>query len=76
MNKKQFLLCKKLFSRISHLQLLNEYVLHNFFAFYQTQMDGCTMGGPLADTFSDIYIVIPSLSFIADLQMTFLADRN
>ena len=36
MNKKQFLLCKKLFGRINHHQLLNEYVLHNFFAFYQT----------------------------------------
>ena len=35
MNKKQFLLCKKLFGRINHHQLLNEYVLHNFFAFYQ-----------------------------------------
>ena len=41
------------------------------------------MGGPLPDTFSDIYmvkmenyVVISSLSFIADLQMTFLADRN
>ena len=33
MNKKQFLLCKKLFGRINHHQLLNEYVLHNFFAF-------------------------------------------
>ena len=29
MNKKQFLLCKKLFGRINHIQLLNEYVLHN-----------------------------------------------
>ena len=36
MNKKQFLLCKKLFGRINHDQLLNEYVLHKFFAFYQT----------------------------------------
>ena len=36
MNKKQFLLCKKLFGRINHHQLLNEYVLHNVFAFYQT----------------------------------------
>ena len=36
MNKKQFLLYKKLFGRINHHQLLNEYVLHNFFAFYQT----------------------------------------
>ena len=35
MNKKQFLLCKKLFGRINHHQLLNEYVLQNFFAFYQ-----------------------------------------
>ena len=34
MNKrKQFLLCKKLFGRINHHQLLNEYVLYNFFAF-------------------------------------------
>ena len=33
MNKKQFLLCKKLFGRINHHQLLNEYVLHNFFCF-------------------------------------------
>ena len=36
MNKKQFLLYKKLFGRINHHQLLNEYVLLNFFAFYQT----------------------------------------
>ena len=28
MNKKQFLLCKKLFGRINHHQLLNEYLLH------------------------------------------------
>ena len=34
--EKQFLLCKKLFGRINHHQLLNEYVLYNFFAFYQT----------------------------------------
>ena len=33
MNKKQFLLFKKLFGRINHNQLLNEYVLHNFFCF-------------------------------------------
>ena len=32
-NKKEFLLYKKLFGRINHHQLLNEYVLHNFFAF-------------------------------------------
>ena len=36
MNEKQFLLRKKLFGRIIHHQLLNEYVLHNFFTFYQT----------------------------------------
>ena len=36
MNKKQILLYKKLFGRIYHHQLPNEYVLHNFFAFYQT----------------------------------------
>ena len=36
MNKKQFLLCKKLFGRRNHHQLVNEYVLHNFVAFYQT----------------------------------------
>ena len=36
MNKKQFLLCKKLFGHINHHQLLNEYGLHNVFAFYQT----------------------------------------
>ena len=36
MNKKQFLLCKKLFGHINHHQLLNEYVLHDFFAFYHT----------------------------------------
>ena len=36
MNKKQFLMCKKLFGCIKHHQLLNEYVLQNFFAFYQT----------------------------------------
>ena len=36
MNEKQFLLYKKLFGRIDHHQLLNEYVLHNFFDFYQT----------------------------------------
>ena len=36
MNKKHFLLCKKLFGCINNHQLLNEYVLHNFFAFYQT----------------------------------------
>ena len=36
MNKKQFLLYKKLLGRINHQQLLNEYVLHNFYAFYQT----------------------------------------
>ena len=35
MNKKEFLLRKKFFGRINHHQLLNEYVLHNFFAFYQ-----------------------------------------
>ena len=35
MNKKHFLLYKNLFSRINHHQLLNEYVLHIFFAFYQ-----------------------------------------
>ena len=35
MNKKQFSLCKKLFGQIKHHQLLNESVLHNFFAFYQ-----------------------------------------
>ena len=33
MNKKQFLLYKKLFSLINHHQLLDEYVLHNFFCF-------------------------------------------
>ena len=36
MNKKQFLLDKKIFGDINHHQLLNEYDLHNFFAFYQT----------------------------------------
>ena len=36
MNKKQFLLYKKLFGRINHRQFLNEYVLHNSFDFYQT----------------------------------------
>ena len=36
MNKKQFLLCKKLFGRIKRHQLLKGYVLHNFFAFFQT----------------------------------------
>ena len=36
MNKKQFLLYKKLFGPMNHHQLLNEYVLHNFFAFDQT----------------------------------------
>ena len=36
MNKNQFLLCKKLFGRINHHEVLNEYILHNFFAFYQT----------------------------------------
>ena len=36
MNKKQFLLDKKLFDRINHHQLLNKYVLHNSFASYQT----------------------------------------
>ena len=36
MNKKQFLLYKKLFVRKNHHQLLNEYVLQNIFAFYQT----------------------------------------
>ena len=30
-----FLLQKKLFGRTNHHQLLNEYVLYNFFAFYQ-----------------------------------------
>ena len=35
-NKKQFLLRKKLFGGINHHQLLNEYILHKFFAFYQT----------------------------------------
>ena len=33
MNKKQFLLYKKLLGRIIHHHLLNEYVLHNFFCF-------------------------------------------
>ena len=33
---KQFLLCKMFFDRINHHQLLNEYVLYNFFALYQT----------------------------------------
>ena len=32
-NKKQFLVCKKLSGRTNHHQLLNEYVLRNFFAF-------------------------------------------
>ena len=32
MNKKQFLLCKKIFGPINHHQLLNGYILHNFFA--------------------------------------------
>ena len=41
MNKKQFLLCTKLFARINHHQLLNEFVLHNFFAFYQTLLKHC-----------------------------------
>ena len=36
MNKKQFLLYKKFFGRINHDQLLNDSVLNNFFAFYQT----------------------------------------
>ena len=36
MNKNQFLLCKKLFGRINHHEVLKEYILHNFFAFYQT----------------------------------------
>ena len=36
MNKKQLLLYTKPFGRINHNQLLNEYVLHNFFASYQT----------------------------------------
>ena len=36
MNRKQFLLYKKLLGRINHRQLLNEYVLHSFFAIYQT----------------------------------------
>ena len=33
MNKKQVLLYKKRFSLINHHQLLDEYVLHNFFCF-------------------------------------------
>ena len=33
MNEKQILVSKKLFGRINHDQLLNEYVLHNFFCF-------------------------------------------
>ena len=33
---KTILLYKKLFGGINHHQLLNEYVLHIFFAFYQT----------------------------------------
>ena len=32
---KQFLLYKKLFGRVNDNQLPNEYVLHNFLAFYQ-----------------------------------------
>ena len=39
MNKKQFLLCKKLFGHINHHKLLNEYVLHNFFVIYQTLLN-------------------------------------
>ena len=35
MNNKQFLRYKKLLGRTNHHQLLNEYVLHNFLAFYQ-----------------------------------------
>ena len=36
MNKeKTIFTVKKLFGHINHRQLLNEYVLHNFFAFYQ-----------------------------------------
>ena len=31
--KKQFLLHKKLFGRMNHHQLLNEYALHNFLTF-------------------------------------------
>ena len=34
--QKQFLVYKKLFGLINHRVLVNEYVLHNFFAFYQT----------------------------------------
>ena len=34
MNKKQFLLCKKLFGCINHHQLLDDYISHSFFAFY------------------------------------------
>ena len=33
MNKKQFLLYKKLFGRINYHQLLNEYILHKCFCF-------------------------------------------
>ena len=33
MNKKLFLLCEKPFCHINHHQLLNEYILHNFFCF-------------------------------------------
>ena len=40
MNKKQFLLCKKLFGRINHHQLLNEYVLHNVFLLF-TKIINC-----------------------------------
>ena len=35
MNKNIFLLYKKRFGSINHHQLLNEYILHKFFAFYQ-----------------------------------------
>ena len=39
MNNKQFLLCKKRFGCINQHQLLNEYVLYNFFAFLSNIID-------------------------------------
>ena len=39
MNKKQSLPYKKLFGQINHHQLLSEYILHNFFAFFLSNIN-------------------------------------
>ena len=80
-HKKLTPICLKLVFRQLLIKLATECTF-KFSSRFLKQLDGCTMGGPLYVTFSDIYIVKLkimlqyhlNLYFFVYLQMTFIAD--